>query len=41
MAEGKRSPDEGSQGLSFLQKSPSIAERERKWLRLYFIFFLP
>lgn len=39
MAEGKRSPDESSQGLSFLQKSPSIAKRERKLLKLYFTFF--
>lgn len=39
MAEGKGNPDEGNQGLSFLQKSPSIAKTERKLLNLYFTFF--
>lgn len=39
MAEGKGTLDEGSQCLSFLQKSPSIAKRKRKSLEFYFTFF--
>lgn len=39
MAEGRGNPNEDSQGLSFPQKSPSIAEREKKLLKFYSTFF--